>query len=111
MGPSSGGVMTPWALPFLWWVLDVSRPMRGLMHELDLPDADQHANAFEKRCYEARLEAYEALEELRYAYICKHGQEADRARYLAGKEKRAQLNQPKNPVVVRAEAAPPEMLV
>ena len=62
------------------------------------------------RCYEARLEAYEALEDLRYDYICKHGQQADRERYLGGKEKRAEFNQPKNPVVVR-EAAPPEVLI
>ena len=47
--PGHHSVMAPWALPFLWWVLDVSKPTRGVMHELDLPDADHHADAFEKR--------------------------------------------------------------
>ena len=53
-----------------------------------------------RRCFEARLEAYTALEDLRYSYICKHGREADKARYLSGKEARDKLNQPRNPVAV-----------
>ena len=69
-----------------------------------MPHADELASAFERRCADARKESYDELEELRYAWICKFGQSADRERFLSGKEQRAALNSP--PAAEGGEVAP-----